>query len=73
MTGEVYFKSAEVEYGRTEIFFQFVLQPAPVLDCTDQRAPVYEGNIERFHCGAKIVKIDVVRLSRNLPLYGKGL
>jgi hypothetical protein len=49
MPGEVDLQVAEVEQGRREILFHFILLLSPVLDGRDEGAAIDDGDIEIFH------------------------
>jgi hypothetical protein len=49
MPRQVNMQAAEIEQGRTEIFFHFILLLPLVLDGSNKRAPVYYRNIKRLH------------------------
>jgi hypothetical protein len=55
MPGEKYFYRSQVKHAWRKVFFQLVGLLSFALDGTDKRAPVRNGNVERFH-GAKLRK-----------------
>ena len=57
MPGEIELHAAQVEKGRSKILFHFILLLTPGLDGGDQRAPVYNRNIEVLHEAVKVQQI----------------
>ena len=51
----------KIKEGRGEVFFQFILLLSFEFDSRDQRTPVTNRNIKRFHQFAKLVRFGIMQ------------